>query len=151
MHCKYLTILILLCLTGCMANRVKTDVSSQVHVFGIEMYSAVDIREIGGVPANEEPCLKGYERSFEKLDITIGYGFNRRIRKITSRNPGTSLFGISPGVSAEEGNRLAQKAGFIQDSPYRYHGHDVSLLLLVDGKGSVFGITVESSDQSDSP
>lgn len=146
MYYRYAKILLMLCMTGCMANQIRTDLSRQMHVFGIELYSVVDFREINGDLANEEPCLKGYERSFEKLDVTIGYGFNGRIRKIASRNPGTSMFGISPGVSVEEGNRLAQKAGLIQDSPYRYHGNDVTLSLLVDGKGNVFGITAEGID-----
>lgn len=136
--------LISLSLAGCMANQVRTDVSRQMHVFGIELYSGIDYREISGIKATEEPCLKGYERSFDPLDITIGYGFNNKIRKITTRNTGTSLFGISPGVSAKEGNRLAQQVGLIQDSPYRYRGNDITLSLLVDDKGNVFGITVEA-------
>jgi hypothetical protein len=133
-------------MTGCMANQIRTDLSHQIHVFGIELYSVVDHKEINGDMANEEPCLKGYERSFEKLDVTIGYGFSGRVRKITSRNPGTSMFGIAPGVSAEEGNRLANRAGLIQNLPYRYHGNDVMLSLLVDAKGTVFGITAEGID-----
>jgi hypothetical protein len=146
MYYRYAKILILLFMTGCMANQIRTDMSRQIHVFGIELYSVVDFREINGDVAIEEPCLMGYERSFEKLDVIIGYGFNGRIRKITSRNHGTSMFGISPGTSVEEGNRLAQKAGLIQDTPYRYHGNDVTLSLLVDGKGTVFGITAEGVD-----
>ena len=133
-------------MAGCMVNQVRTDISHQIHVFGIELYSGVDYREIAGVRATEEPCLKGYERSFDPLEITIGYGFDRKIRKITTRNPGTSLFGISPGMSAEEGRRLSRKAGFQEVAACKFRGKDISLTLLVDGKGNVFGITVETID-----
>ena len=126
-------------------NQATNDLSRQIHVFGIELHSGVDYREIEGVRATEEPCLKGYERGFEQLEITIGYGFNREIRKITTRNPATSMFGIAPGVSPEEGKRLAQQAGLSEVSADRYRGKDLGLTLLVDN-GKVFGISVETID-----
>jgi len=132
-----------LCLTGCMTGRVKADLTNQINVFGVELYSSVDYLEIDGVRGTDEPCLKGYERSFDQLEITIGYGFDKKIRKITTRNPGTGIFGILPGMTAEAGKRQASQAGLTEDSPYRYLGKDVSLTLLVDGNGKVFGITVE--------
>lgn len=135
-----------ICLSGCLANQIRTEVSRQTHVFGIELYSEVDYREIDGVPASEEPCLQGYERSFDKLDITIGYGFNKKIRKITTLNPGTSIFGISPGMPVEEGERLARQAGLQGVAPSRYQGKGIFLTLLVDGNGKIFGITAESRD-----
>jgi hypothetical protein len=143
---KNVLMLLSLCLAGCLVNQVRADISRQIHVFGIELYSGVDYREIAGVRATEEPCLKGYERSFDPLEITIGYSFDRKIRKITTRNPGTSLFGISPGISAEEGKRIAQQAGFQEVAACKYQGKDIRLTLLVDGKDNVFGITVETVD-----
>jgi hypothetical protein len=143
---KNVVMLLSLCLAGCIVNQVRTDVSRQINVFGIELYSGVDYREIAGIRATEEPCLKGYERSFDTLEITIGYGFDKKIRKITTRNPGTSLFGISPGMSTENGNRLAQLTGFQEVAPYKYRGNDIYLTLLVDGKGNLFGITAETVD-----
>jgi hypothetical protein len=140
------TVLLLLCLTGCFAKYAATDVSRQTHVFGIELNSGIDYQEIGGVKATEEPCLKGYERSFDQLDVTIGYGFDKKIRKITTRNSSTNVFGISPGVSLEEGRRLAQHASLSEVSQYHYQGKGVTLTLLVDGHNKVFGITVETED-----
>lgn len=142
----YSLLVLSVCLAGCMANRTRADVSRQIQVFGIEMYSGVDYREIDGVPASEEPCIRGYDRSFEQLDITIGYGFNGKTRKITTRNPSTSVFGISPGMTGEEGNRLAQQAGLQGDAPFKYQGMGITLSLLVDGKGKIFGVTIESKD-----
>lgn len=140
------TLLLSLFLTGCLMNQARTGVSRQTHVFGIELHSKVDHQEIGGVKATEEPCLRGYERSFEALDLTIGYGFNKKVRKITTRNNGTSLFGITPGMSAAEGKRLAQQSALTEISLNKYQGADISLILLIDAKDKVFGITLESMD-----
>lgn len=129
-----------------MAQQLRTDQSRQIQVFGIEFYSGVDYREIAGVAASEEPCLKGYERSFDALAISIGYGFDKKIRRIMTRNPGTGIFGISPGMPAAEGDRLARQAGLEKVAPSRYQGKDINLTLLVDGNGKIFGITVESLD-----
>jgi hypothetical protein len=115
-----------------------------MQVFGIELYSGTDYREINGVKATEEPCLKGYERIFDPLDITVSYGFNRKIRKITTMNSKTSIFGITPGMPADEGRRLARQSGLTEESPARYRSDDLSLFLHVDDKGNVFGVTVET-------
>ena len=143
---RLVTVLLAFCLAGCLAHQVRTNISRQIQVFGIEIYSGIDYQEIRGARATEEPCLKGYERSFDPLDITIGYGFDKRIRKITTRNPGTSLFGIAPGTPVEDAGRLARQAGLSEISPYIYQGQDIRLTLLVDGKGTMFGVTVEAVD-----
>lgn len=141
---SYVALLLFLLLSGCRPSQMRTELSGQTRVFGIELYSGVDYREIGGVKAEEEACLKGYERNFEALDIIIGYGFDAKIRKITTRNPATSLFGISPGMPAEAAGKLAQQAGFTEISSYRYRGKGIDLTLLVDGAGIAFGITAET-------
>lgn len=121
--------------------------TGQVNVYGAELFSNVDYREINGVAATEEPCLKGYDRSFDALDITIGYGFDKKIRKIITRNPGTSLFGIRPGMSFEEGKQKALQSGFVaSSSPFLFKAETYSLTLLVDGNQKIFGVKVELFD-----
>lgn len=143
---RYAILSLTLCLAGCLAHQVRDDVSHQIMVFGVEMYSGMDYREIGGVASTEEPCLKGYERSFDALDLIIGYGFDRKIRRISTRNPATSMFGIHPGIPLEEGHRLARKAKLREVSPISYRSNGITLTLLADGEGMVFGVTVEASD-----
>jgi hypothetical protein len=136
-------LLVSLCLTGCLMSHGRTELSRQTNVFGAELFSSVDYREIVGITGAEEPCLQGYERSFDSLEIVIGYGQDRKIRKITTRNANTSLFGVSPGITAAEGRRLAEQAGLTAVSANRYQGKGVSLKLLIDDKGTVFGVTME--------
>jgi hypothetical protein len=136
-----------LCLAGCLAHQIRADVARQIQIFGIELNSGRDYREFRGIVATEEPCLKGYELNFENLDLIIGYGFNRKIRKITTRNQTTNVFGISPGNTLEEGRKRAIQAGLTEEvAKNRYKGDGISLYLLVDEKGRIFGITVETID-----
>jgi hypothetical protein len=119
---------------------------SRIDVFGIRPGSQVDYREINQLAASEEPCLKGYERSFDGLDIIIGYGFDHKIRKISTRNPGTSMFGIKPGMSVTEASELIGKAGFrMHKPPFTYLSDGYTLTLLVEGD-RVFGLVLESQD-----
>jgi hypothetical protein len=135
-------------LAGCMGKYVESEkIRGQVDVFGVALFSSVDYKEIKGVMATEEPCLKGYDRSFGALDVTVGYGFNKKIRKIITRNSNTSLFGVSPGMPFEEGRRKVLEAGFIEaGSPYRFRADGFSLALFVDGSQKIFGVAVELLD-----
>lgn len=141
-------LLLFLFLTGCMGKHLERDkMHDQVNVFGVQFLSDVDYKEINGVMAVDEPCLRGYERSFDALDITIGYGFNKKIRKITTRNPGTSLFGINPGVTFREGKQKILQAGFIEFAPpFTFRSNGYTLKFLVDDKDIIFGLTLESLD-----
>lgn len=146
MNLSKLLMFSMLCLAGCFARQISTDSDKHFNVFGIQLKSDVDYRVINNEPATEEPCLRGYERNFDRSGIIIGYGFDARIRRISTQNPATSLFGISPGITVGEGKRLAQQAGMREVSDRRYQLEEISLTLLVDDKGKVFGVTVEQRD-----
>lgn len=119
----------------------------QINVFGVAIGSSVDYQKIDGVAAVEEPCLKGYERNFDALDVIIGYGFNKKIRKITTLNPKTSLFGISPGTSFGEGKQKILQAGFVESAPpFTFSTNRYSLKFLVNADNKIFGLTLESLD-----
>jgi len=135
-------------LSGCLGKQgVDEKLNGQLNVFAVELFSAVDYRQIHGVAATEEPCLKGYERSFDALDVSIGYGFDKTIRKITTRNASTSLFGINPGMPYQEGKKKILQAGFREDvPPFKYKADGYTLKLLVDGNATIFGLTLESID-----
>ena len=132
-----------------MAEQVGRDkMAVQVNVFGIELLSDVDYKEINGVAATEEPCIKGYDRSFDALDLTIGYGFDKKIRKITTRNSSTSLFGIRPGIDFEEGRKMILQAGFNEYvPPFTFRANNYSLKMLVNADNKIFGLTLELLDQ----
>lgn len=146
MYYRSVIIFISLCLIGCSVKQAGIDAAGQVQVFGIALYSGVDYREINGDNATEEPCLRGYERSFDRLNLSIGYGHDKKIRRISSRNPATSIFGIAPGMTESEARLLAKQAGLKEISPRIYRGDSIILNFLVNSYSTVFGIVVETTD-----
>jgi hypothetical protein len=145
---KLLTVplFLLLFLTGCTGKHLDRDqMRDQVNVFGVQLFSEVDYKDINGVEAVEEPCIRGYERSFDALDITLGYGINKRIRKITTRNPGTSLFGINPGLTFQKGKQKILQTGLVElTPPFIFQANGYTLKFLVDDNDIIFGLTLES-------
>jgi hypothetical protein len=141
-------LLLLLLLAGCSAQGAGDDkLRDQINVFGATLFSSVDYREINGVKAIEEPCIKGYERSFDALDIIIGYGFDKSIRKIMTRNVNTSLFGIKPGMPFGEGRQKLLNSGFTElEPPFKFRKDNYSLAFLVDRNQNIFGLTTEALD-----
>jgi hypothetical protein len=129
-----------------MGHAVKNSIApSHLDVFGIAMNSSMDYREIRGVKGIDEPCLRGYDRSFEALDIVIGYGIDGKIRKITTRNSHNSMFGVHPGEAVATALVKIRSAGFVANgSPYYFKKENLALSLLVDGGGRLFGITIEN-------
>jgi hypothetical protein len=136
-----LCILIVGCLTHNTGNSV---LAKQVDVFGAIPFSNIDFTEINGVKAVEEPCIRGYERIFDALDITIGYGFNRRIRKIVTLNPVTSMFGVHIGMTIDESREKLHKTGFIESGkPNSFRNDNYYLTLLTGSKDRVSGLRLE--------
>ncbi|NVN92895.1 MAG: hypothetical protein HXX11_20185 [Desulfuromonadales bacterium] len=146
--CILIVLVLPLLLAGCMGNnRVRNEMAGQIHVFGVELFSDVDYREINGVVAAEEPCLRGYERSFDALDVIVGYGFDKKVRKITTRNINTSMFGVKPGMELQEGRKVILQAGFSESAPpFTFSSSGCSLTFLVDGNNKLFGLRLESLD-----
>jgi hypothetical protein len=141
----FMTVLLFL-LVGCtVKHTAANDVRNQVDVFGVQLFSDTDYREINGVKAEEEPCLRGYERTFDTLDIIIGYGFDGKIRKIMTRNATTAMFGIQPGTTLGEGRKKILEAGFTATAtPFMFNSNRRSLTFLVDEKDTIFGLTLQS-------
>ena len=121
LHKTLLLLLLSLLLAGCRSGTIRPEtLPAQLQVFGVQLHSDRDYREISGDVALEEPCLRGYERSFDRLQITIGYGVDRFIRKIGTRNPATSIFGISPGMKFAAAGQRIRNAGLYPLPPAAY-------------------------------
>jgi hypothetical protein len=143
---KTLTFLLVACVAGCVTAG-GSGLRGKVDVLGVELGSPAQYREINGVAGTEEPCLRGYERRFDPLDLSIGYGFDGRIRRISTQNSKTSIFGIRPGTPAVDGaERVAREGLRATNTPYKYRGDGYYLSLLVDEAGKIRGITIENGD-----
>lgn len=109
---------------GCAAGRVDLKAANGgIRIFGAA-FGAVGIPAgLNGAAATEEPCLRGCERIFDTIAVSIGYGHSGRIRKITTRNPMTTMFGVHPGDAATAGapgvprRRHTRRKGFFPSLP----------------------------------
>jgi len=148
LHKTILLLLLSLLPAGCRSGTIRPEtLPSQLQVYGVQLYSDRDYKEISGVAATEEPCLRGYERSFDRLQITIGYDFDRNIRKIATRNPATSLFGISPGMKFTAAGQRILNAGFTPYiPPLAFRNGPYLLTVQVDGGDAIAGVTLETLD-----
>jgi hypothetical protein len=138
-------------LPGCMSAGAGSGIAPQhLDVFGVRMFSKTDYREINGVKGVDEPCLRGYERTFDALDIVIGYGKDGAVRKITIRNPKNSLFGIHPGDNVSRMQEAITTMGFVNDGrPYRFNKGNVSLTVRSDATGEwISSLTLEEAVQA---
>jgi len=142
------TIVLVAIMAACAAGTAGIrEANNRIQVFGVQLGSTEDAPWIRGAPATEEPCLKGRERYFDTLAISIGYGHNGKIRKIATRNPGTTMFGIRPGDGFDASREKALAAGFKETgAAHRFSSDCCSLTLLVDEGGHVFGMTMELQD-----
>jgi hypothetical protein len=131
--------------TGCPAKRLGSEgLNKQINVFDLALFSANDDKNVRGIVPRKELCLNGFEYFYDPLDISVGYGTNDRIRKITTRNKETSMFDIRVGDSFPKGKDLILQAGFSKgDTPYKFVKDWGLFTLLVDDHDRVFGMTLE--------
>jgi hypothetical protein len=132
-------------LTGCLAKRVGSEaLNKQINVFDLALFSASSDKNISGIVPRKEPCLKGFDYFYDPLDISVGYGTDDRIRKITTRNKETSMFDIRVGDPYPKGKALILQAGFSAgDTPYKFVKDGFLFTLLVDDHDRIFGMTLE--------
>ncbi|MDA8124116.1 MAG: hypothetical protein M0009_02855 [Deltaproteobacteria bacterium] len=135
-------------LTGCLAKRSDSGLlNKEIKVFDVALFSKNADKGIRGVVPKKEPCLKGFDYLYDPLEITVGYGFDDRVRKITTRNRDTGMFGIRVGDEYAQGKSMILQAGFAQgDTPYRFVKDGFLFALLVDDRERIFGMTVELLD-----
>jgi hypothetical protein len=132
--------------TGCLAKRIGSEgLNKQINVFDLALFSANDDKNIRGIVPRKEPCLKGFDYFYDPLDISVGYGTDDRIRKITTRNRKTSMFDIHAGDSFPKGKALIRQAGFSEegDTPYKFVKNGFLFTLLVGDDNRIFGMTLE--------
>lgn len=145
-HVVCALLLVLPLLAGCLHGR-GDQLPRHVQVFGFQLAERNDVRQLNGETGTDEPCLHGYERSFEQQGVTVGYRRDGVVRRILTRNPSTGVFGISPGMSAAQAAERAQQAGCRQSDGNVYRcGDSISIKLLVDENGRLFAIALEMAE-----
>jgi hypothetical protein len=137
-----------LLLAGCAGAGPGVKAANEgLLVFGAQLGATGIPAGLAGVPGEESPCLKGRDFSYEARDVLVGYTHGGSIRKVVTRNPASSVYGIHPGdaFATAEANLLA--AGFRETGTKHRYGNECCLVTLsVDGAGRVFNLLLELRD-----
>ncbi len=116
-------------------------------VFGAQLGATGIPVGLAGAAAEETPCLNGRDLAYDAQDILIGYTHGGRIRKVVTRNPDTSVYGIRPGEDFASAGAKVLAAGFWETgAKHRYRSKCCLLTLSVDEAGRVFNLLLELGD-----
>ena len=135
-------------LAGCAGAGLSVKAANDgLFVFGAQLGVAGIPDGLAGVLSEETPCLKGRDFSYDAREVLIGYGHDGKIRKVTTRNPGTSVYGIRPGDEFATAEPKVLAAGFRETGAKHRYGNEGCLLTLsVDEAGRLFALMLELRD-----
>lgn len=139
----------LILLTGCEKSDsfIENEVNPQINVFEIKLNMPESkLHELITPKPEKVQCINGYE--FEYTDKKINIGINSQtaeVRRVTTKNPQTSIYGITPGVALEKAYEAISTSGFVEDndSKYKFRKENV-ILSVISMKGThADGIEIE--------
>lgn len=135
---------------GCSALKdsfVEKEVNPKIDVMGIKLYMAEDeFHKAVGVQGEKAMCVNGYEYEYSDKKLNIGFNIDtNEVRRITTKNPKTSIYGLNPGISLDKAYKLIESEGFEKygDDKYRFRKENI-ILSIISMKGSdADGIVME--------
>lgn len=112
-----LVIFILASITSCSNEEsafIKKEVNSQINVFGVQIYmDEPKVHEAVGSKGEKAMCIYGYEYVYADELVNIGFNSDtEKVRRVTTKNPDTSIYGVVPGIKLEEAFKILNSQGF---------------------------------------
>ncbi|MGE5391027.1 MAG: hypothetical protein ACM3PE_08170 [Deltaproteobacteria bacterium] len=145
-----LLILLFISISGCSRSNdsyINKEVNPQIDVYGVKlMMDESKVKSLLGSPGEKAMCVYGYEYEYTDKDINIGYDSkSNQVRRITSKNPETSIYGIKPGAELAEAYQVLAANGFKEsaDSKYKYSKESIILSIISMKSTNADGITIE--------
>lgn len=139
-----------LAVSGCAQSSdsfIDQEVNPKIDVFGVKMMmDEVKVKELLGSDGEKAMCVYGYEYDYLDSDINIGYNSqSNQVRRITSKNPETAIYGIKPGIELEQAYKLLLANGFKKstDSKYKFSKNNVDFTIVSMQGKKADGITIE--------
>lgn len=124
-------------MTGCgnsVSSFIKNDINPNINVLGIKLgMTEEEVFKLAGSDGEKALCTQGYEYAYSGKKLNIGFDTETKtVRRVTTKNPATSIFGITPGMTAEESFSKLQGKGFTKDavSNYKFHKENISITVL---------------------
>lgn len=145
-----LSLVLLLIMTGCGSTKntfIDKEVNPQIDVFGVKLnMDESSVHSAIGSNGEKAMCINGYEFEYAEKKINVGFNLDtKKARRITSKNPETSIYGIKPGTELNEAYKALTSNGFIKDESSKYKFHKENILVsIISMKGThADGISVE--------
>jgi len=72
-------------------------------------------------PGEKAMCLYGYEYDYTDKDINVGFDAKtKQVRRITTKNPETSICGIKPETALSDADKTIASQGFKESDDSKY-------------------------------
>lgn len=137
-------------LAGCGSSTdsfIVKEVNPSIDVFGIKLNMPESkVHESAGSKGEKAMCIYGYEYDYADKLINIGFKSDKgTVRRITTKNPDTSIYGIKPGTELANANAQISATGFVKDdsSNYKFHKDNIIITIISMKDTYADGITIE--------
>ena len=146
-----LTIFILLAILTSCGNVedafISEEVNPQINVFNVQIYmDEPDVHEAIPTKGEKAMCIYGYEYEYEQIRVNIGFNSEtEKVRRVTTKNSDTSIYGIVPGTELEEVYKIIDSHGFSKSdsSKYIFYKENVRLTLISMNGTHADGVILE--------
>lgn len=136
--------------TGCAGSSdslIEKEVNPQIDVYGVKIYmDEQKVHESVGSQGERAMCVYGYEYEYADKDINIGFNAEtKQVRRVGTKNPETSIYGIKPGVDLETAYKALETNGFAKDEDSKYVFRKENVIFTITSmKGTnADGLTIE--------
>lgn len=120
-------------------NKFRDFHNTQLAVDHIKLWmSEEDVFNLIKDRPQEEMCVYGYEFNFEDRQINLGFRMDdHTLRRITTKNPVDSLYGIQIGMDVATAKELIQSYGFSQDTQKNRYKNDDLFFTIGSKQGQI--------------
>ncbi|MBP1743163.1 MAG: hypothetical protein H6Q58_141 [Firmicutes bacterium] len=137
-------------MSGCgnsVSSFIKDEINPKIEVMGIGLgMSEEEVFKLAGSDGEKALCTQGYEYAYSDKKLNIGFNSETStVRRITTKNQDTSVFGIKPGMTIDEAFSKIEGSGFSKDadSNYKFHKENITLTVLSMEGTLADGVTIE--------
>ncbi|TJX12942.1 hypothetical protein E9840_11435 [Tissierella creatinini] len=145
-----IVLLIMAVLTACSSSEspfITDEVNPQIDVYGVQIYMPEEeVHKLIPTEGEEAQCIYGYEYQYEESLVNIGFNSDtKEVRRVSTKNPDTSIYGVVPGMELEEAYTIIDSHGFTKSetSEDMFYKENIRMTL-ISMKGTLAdGIIVE--------
>jgi hypothetical protein len=148
--CVAVILIMVTVLTGCRSSTdsfITKEANPNIDVLGIMLdMPESKVHESAGPKGEKAMCVYGYEYEYADKLINIGFKPDKgTVRRITTKNPDTSIYGIMPGADLVNAYTQVEANGFKKNdsSNYKFYKNNIIITIISMKDTLADGITIE--------